>query len=263
MDAVSNTTPVYWEANGLSLHTEGWSLRTFGGSRSAPPGKRGDDRQVPFSRGLRRVRKTRDARVMALGMWILPRDADGDRYPGLTDEQAMHGNWRMLVNALDVDGTFPLVKRFWIGSTVKVVTATAELLDAPEPTVSGGRRMETSLSVLLADPYFYEAFAAQAIGALSVGGDSPTDHLIVTLNGGTNPRVTAPDGNWVQYNGSPGGTPVVVDMLNGSATRGGQYVNGLISRNRSFAEWMTLKPGQGLTLSGGGTATVAYDAAWR
>lgn len=261
---MTNLTPIYWEANGVSLHTQRWAVTTQGGSRNSPAPRRGEDVQVPFRRGRMTSRKIVDSKVLTLPMWMAPVNDDGSTDPGLTDEQMFHKNWRYLLSKIDVDGQFDLVKRWYEGTTVKSATARAEFEDGLAPAVSGGYLAAFSIDFLLADPYFYSPVASQAIGTINVEGDVPTDHVTLSLSNGTNPRVTFPDGNWIQYTGSPGGTPVVINLQTGMSMRGSAYVNGLITRNTNFAEFPTLKPGsQALTLSGGGTGTVTYDAAYR
>lgn len=261
---MTNSTNIYWEANGLSLHTHAWSVTTFGGKRNSPTDRRGEDVQVPFRRGRIASRKVPDSKVLSLSMWMAPVNQDGTQDPALTDEQKMHDNWRLILNTIDVLGQFPLVKRWWEGDQVKAATAQAEFADGLEPSVNGGYLAQFGIDFLLADPYFYSPVAAQPVGTITVAGDVETDHVILSLTNGTNPRVTFPDGNWIQYNGSPGGSPVSINLLTGMATRAGLYVNGLVQRSSNFGEWPTLKPGSNaLTLTGGGTGTVAYDAAYR
>lgn len=262
---MTNITPLYWQASGVSLHTLGWSIKTRGGNRYTTASKRGDDIFVPHSMGSQPRKKLRDSRFVDLPMWIQPYNADGSEDVDLGFEQKMFENWEMLLGAMDVGGQFPLVKRLYSpddGTTVVAATALAELIEAPEPDIVAQDTMDATFTLKLADPWYYDPVGSQSVGALVVAGNAPTNHIIVTLNGGNNPRVTAPDGNWVQYNGNPSG-PVVIDMAKASAKIGANHVNGLISRHHGFAEWMSLEPGDSLVLSGGGTATVTYEAAYK
>lgn len=261
---MTNNSPVFWEANGLSLHTHAWSVKSFGGRRFFSAPRRGEDIEIPFRRGRIHVPKTREPQLYDINMWVLPLDEDGSRSATLTIEQAAHRNWRKLVQFLDIDGQFPLVKRWYDGSSVKSATALAEFLEGDGPNTDDGQSFYASLTLMLADPYFYQPVAGQPVGTIEVEGEVPTDHVVITLSGGTNPRVSLPSGNWIQFNGSVGGTPVVIDALNGTAKQGSQFVNGLVTRSNLFPKWLELKPGtQNLTYSGGGTATIRYDAAYR
>lgn len=262
---MTNNTDIYWEANGLSLHTYAWSVETFGGRRYVPAPRKGSDVPLPLRRGRVHVDKLPDSQVQTLSMWLAPFNEDGTEDPALTPEQKMHANWRKILDAIDVPGQFPLVKRWYLDDgTVHAATAQAEYQDGLEPTANGRGGLSFATTLLLADPYYYEPVAAQPVGDITVLGDVPTDHVQINLSGGTNPRLTFPDGNWIQYNGSPGGTDVIVNCLTGNAKRGNQFVNGLISRANNFGSWPVLDKGaQSLTLTGGGTATITYDAAYR
>lgn len=262
---MTNNTGLYWEANGLSLHTYAWSVSTFGGRRYVPPNKRGEDLQFPFRKGRKYVRKTRDMQIQNLKMWMVPLSTDGTRDTGKTIDQKFHENWNTILAAVDVDGQFPLVKRWWEGTTVKTATATAEYVGGIEPQVEG-MRAEFELEFLMADPYFYVAKSAVAIGTITVEGNATSDHIVLSLSAGTNPKVTFPDGNWVRYAGTVGGTPAIINCATGTAKIGSTYVNGLIERNTAFPEWPTMAPGSNalvLSGTGGPAGTIAYDAAYR
>lgn len=262
---MTNITPLYWEASGGSLHTHAWAIKTRGGNRYSTAGKRGNDLEVPFSPGEQNTRKLRDARYINLPMWIQPINPDGSMDGSLSSEQKMFANWEYLLGLMDVDGQFPLVKRMYDpsdGTAVITATAYAELIDAPEPSIIALDTMEADFEVKLADPWFYKPNAAVAIGGVVIEGNAPTNHLTVVFTGGTNPRITTPDGNWVQYQGTPA-TPVTLDIKSGMATQGGNYVNGLIVRNPEFPSLPVALPGDSIALSGGGSATLSYESAWR
>lgn len=252
---MTNATAIYWEASGVSLQTEAWNIKTWGGSRSAPPSKRGEDFSLPFRTGRTRVSKVRDAREINLDMWILPLTPDGLRDPDRTQEQMRDANWRYLVSLMDTEDQFVLTKRWW-GPDGEVLRADAlaELADAPEPTSEGGYRTIATFTLALADPYFYVTQDEQPVGEIVVAGDHPTDHVRWTLASGQ--RVTTPDGNWVQYDGPD---TAVLDVHAGTAKSGSTYVNGLVTRNVAFPTWPRLRPGP-TSLTGDGS--VEYDAAY-
>ena len=252
---MTNTTATYWEASGVSLHTEAWSLRTWGGGRNATVPMRGEDYVLPFREGRTHRKKTRDSRVMPLQMWILPLNPDGSSDPDATFEEMRDRNWSLLTSLFDTEAPFALTKRWREAGQIKVATATAELLGEMEPTITGGYRIETTVTLMLADPWFYGAEVTAPVGPLTVEGDRPTSRVVLTLS--TGQRVTTPDGNWVQYNG-PG--TATIDCRAGTAMSGGSYVNGLVTRNPKFPEWLRLRPGaQNLT----GAGTIAYRPAYK
>lgn len=260
---MTNNSAVYWTANNFSLHTMGWSVKSFGGRRFFGPSKRGEDLSVPFKRGRIYVPKSRESQWYDLNMWVLPVNDDGTRGP-LTREQQAHENWRRIIEAVDVEGQFDLTKRWYDGAAIKSATAQAEFVEGDGPDSDDGTGFYFSLKMMLADPYFYAPAAPVASGAVTVEGEAPTDHVVITFTGGVNPRLTLPDGNWIQYNGTVGGTPIIIRTLTGNAKRGSSYVNGMITRSPKFGEMPRLAPGaQTLALTGGGTVSVAYDAAYR
>lgn len=252
---MTNITDLYWEASGVSLHTEAWMITTFGGGRNASPARRGEDVTIPFRPGKRRSKKYRDSRVLPLPMVILPINPDGTRDETMNLEAKMHDNWEYVVSLMDVEDTFPLTKRMYRGGEIVVATAIAELPEPPEPTIEGGRRIVATFEVVLADPWFYGEAVTVPVGTLDVEGNAPTDHVTLTMGNGrvTNTR----DQNYVQYNGT--GT-VIVDCHEAEAIKAGQYVNGLIERNPSFPEYMRLQPGENVMT---GAGTVTYQPAYR
>lgn len=262
---MTNNSPVYWTANGLSLHTMAWSVKSFGGGRFAGPAKVGDDLRVPFRRGRIRTRKSRDAKVYDLRMWVLPTTEDGKRSSTLTREQQAHENFRRIVAAVDIEDQFTLAKRWWDGSTIQVASALAEYVEGGGPSADDGTGFDFTITLILADPYFYAAPATVGTGLVTVGGEVPTDRYTLTFLNGENPRLTTPDGNWIQYQGFPSsGSGITIDMRTGLAMEGAFYVNGKIVRNPDFPDWPMLEPGlQNLGLTGGGTATIEYEAAYR
>jgi hypothetical protein len=251
---MTNLTPIYWEASGISLQTHRWAIESFGGNRNAVPNKRGENYQLAFRPGRTRTKKFREQRVLDLAMWCQPFDEDGDAIPGMSAEAAMHQNWTDLMMLFDTEDEFPLVKRWWDEGVVKSATAQAELLDAPAPEMIDATSMRFTVSLTLADPYFYVPVSAQAVGSITVQGNAPTSHVVLTMGNG---RITGADGNWIQYNGSGTAT---VDCFAGTAKVGVSYVNGLLERNPEFPQWMGLYPGvNALT----GSGTIAYDAAYK
>lgn len=263
---MTNNTQVHWSANGLSLHTHAWSVKSFGGRRFFAGAKRGEDIRIAFRRGRIYTPKVRDAQTYDIRMWVLPLNEDGSRDASLTREQKAHENWRRIIEAVDVEGQFPLIKRWYDGTTVKAATAWAELIDGNGPDADDGTGFYFNLEFALSDPYFYVPVASQPIGLgdglVQVDGEAPTDHVKFTLTSGTNPRITLPDGNWIQYNGTVS-TPVVLDVLERDAKRGSEYVNGKVTRNPHFVTWPMLQPGVSEIELSSGAATMIYDAAYR
>jgi hypothetical protein len=254
---MTNSTPLYMTASGGSLHTFAWQVKTKGGSRNQLPPKRGEDYEIPFLTGRRYVPKVHDGRPYALPMWVLGLNTDGSEDSTMDKRAKLENNWRFLMGLFKAGtrGQFNLTKRFYVGNTIMAATAKAEMVEPPEPTASGQDRYDFVADLWLANPWFYTSVAAQSVGTINVLGDASTDRLLITMGNG---RITSPDGNWIQYNGT--GT-VVINTSAGTAKKGTQYVNGLVTRNPNFREMMKLDPGVN-ELTGPSGATIAYKAAW-
>lgn len=251
---MTNNTDVYWEANGLSLHTHAWSAETKAG-RMASAGKKGEDYALPYRSGRTKVRKNREARTENLPMWVTCKNIDGTDDDTMSKKAKVEQNWNYLMSYLDVPGDFALVKRFYDDGVVRTVTGRAELIDPPDITIAAKNTWRFSLELFMADPWFYGSEVTASAGTITVAGNVETERVVLQLASGA--RLTTPDGNYVQFNGSGTAT---IDCYNGTAKVGSTYVNGLLERNPRFPEWLRLQPGVNV-LSGSGTLT--YQPAYR
>lgn len=121
----------------------------------------------------------------------------------------------------------------------------------------------------LLDPFWY-ATSDTTLSAITgsssptITGDVATPRVTLTFSGVTAvQRVTnSTTGEWVEVLGSVA-NPTVLDCLAQTATRSGNSVAGAVDNNSSFDAWLTLAAGSNsLTLTGGGSVTVAYRAAY-
>jgi hypothetical protein len=250
----------------MSLHTRAWSVKSFGGRRFFGPAKKGANLDLPFQRGQIYLPKTLNSLAFDMNMWVLPLNQDGTPDSVLTREEKAHENWRTIIETVDIEGEFDLVKRWYDGTSVKSATARAEFLDGSGPDSDDGRGFYFNLQMMLADPYFYVPLSAFTVtGGITSQCEAPSDHVVIRFTNGVNPRITFHDGNWVQFNGNAGTTDVVIDCRLGTATQGSTHVNGLITRNPAFMSWPQIFVGlNNIYLSGSGAAaTLQYDAAYR
>lgn len=257
---MTNNSPVFWTANGLSLHTMAWSVTSFSGQRHVGPPKRGEDVTMPFRDGDMYIPKKRASRTFDISMWVLPYHPDGGRDPSMSYEQRAHKNYLTIIRAVDVEGQFNLVKRWWEDGTVRLATARAELISATSASQDDALGFDMQIQLALADPYFYGSLTLEEnVSTMNAAvGDVPTNHVLLKIDPGA--TVTFPDGNWIKYNATSGAA-AVFDLSNMTAKVGSTYVNGKISRNY-YLSWPELEPGDELTVSGG-SATIQYQPAYR
>lgn len=264
---MTNNSEVYWDVQTVdnswfSLHTYAWSVRSSGGRRFQSPAKRGEDLQLPHRRGRLYIPKTRESQLYDLNMWVFPTNADGSKDPDKTIPQKAHENWRKIIAALDQEGQFRLRKRWYDDSStkatpvVRTAVALVEYVEGAGPDTDDGRSYEMTVTLTLADPYFYEEeTASESFGSMDPAqGEVPTTHVTLTLPAGA--TATFSDGNWITNEHS---ASVVIDCNEATAKDGSTYVNGRIKRNPAFMNWPTLTPGT--TISGSGS--VQYEPAYR
>jgi hypothetical protein len=250
---VTNNTPIYWEAWTQSLHTYAWSISTKAGSHHSAAPKRGDDVVIPFQPGHQYADKTRDSHFPSLPMWIEGKNQDGSIDNTMTLEAKLTANYNYLMSLMNVDGQFPLTKRWYEGTTIKSAVAQAELLDPPEIDTNDRSLWKLVWDLKLADPYYYDAEISQAIGTINVEGYARTSHVVIEMGAGT---VTFPDGNFLTYTGT--GT-AIIDCHTGMAKVGSNFVNGQVERNRHFPQFPQLVPGSNVIT---GSGTIRYEPAY-
>jgi len=190
---MTNTTDTYWDVDGVSLQTFAQNIETLG-SRDVPPKYRGDDITIPYMEGQLWVPKVPDSRIIPLGMWV--RGANSDDSVDRDARRIYDDNWRNLQRLLFTPGRqFTLTKRFWYNGTLHTASAKAEFNDGLDPTMSGRTLSKFTVSLKLADPWFYET-TLQTVTLVNgdqnvtVAGDVPTRNIIASINGvRTNPRI--------------------------------------------------------------------------
>lgn len=186
---MTNTTDIYWEADGQSLQTYGRNIESLEG-KLALPAFRGSDTVIPYQAGERWNPKVPGARILPLKMWVLDSDANGARgTTGAQRRQNFDANWRALVNLLWTPGRqFTLTKRFYYAGAVRVASAQAEYVSGLEPAMMGRFGARAVVTLKLADPYFYdsEEVTTNLVNGnqnVSVLGDVVTNEIDFTING--------------------------------------------------------------------------------
>lgn len=277
---MSNTTPIYWDADGQSLHTYAFNIETMGGERDGVPTFRGDNMPTPYRPGARHVDKVPDQRNLILLMWA--RDTDQAGVQPATHElrlEQMMTNRRLLKNLFwrDDASLVALTKRWYESGVVTSATALVQLAGTMAPEMLGPYASKFAVDLLMADPFFY---AAQDPITLAVGvaqnitnpGDARTTGrgVKIRFNGPlTNPTLTNATPNpdvWVKAGTSIAtGDWVDLDLDTWTAIRNSDGANVIGTITHSGAhQWMVLLKGvNALTLttgSGTGTAVLNFDA---
>lgn len=213
-----NTTEEFWSIDGVSLHQYGWNVATVGGSRYDLPPRRGENIKFSYRPGAVHRRKVADSRVISLVMWVTGADpATGNAVEDPTVR--WNDSWDFLRRLVWKPGgeQVTLTRRWKLTvngqPTIVEADALAEIADTMTPTMTGRHRAEFTMTLLLADPYFYGPQVEvplnlnTPVSVFNPGHDvAAYGGLEVDFTGSlVNPRLTNATPNpdvWVQYNGT-------------------------------------------------------------
>jgi hypothetical protein len=166
MANVNNTTE-WWSLTDpdtneeISLNQYGWSIKSFGGSRYALPSRRGENQVIAYAPGQIHHEKYADSRTISLEMWVvgtLPSgEFTGDQVLALNDSfnKLRKLLWRPNSEQIILTRRWRLTNPVTGDPEVQVSQALAELTGDVAPEATGRTRVELSIDLLLADPYFY------------------------------------------------------------------------------------------------------------
>lgn len=257
------SSPEYWDIDGVSLHEYGWSVTTFGGSRYDLPPRRGENIKFAYRPGAIHRNKLADSRTIELVMFVagsVPATGAATGDPLL----AFNDSWDFLRRLVwRADGSQVALTRRWfltVGGvkTLVAATAKAEIADTMTPTMTGRTRADFSMSLLLADPFFYGAEITTVIsgsGTVVNPGHDLAAHanMQIDLSAGARLTNTSVTPNvWVQSTG--GGT---LDVGAFTAFNGATNVVGGVTHSGA-RRWMVLVPGNNNLTVTGGSATIRF-----
>lgn len=229
------------------------SIEVWDGMLSTPS-PRGDDEHIPWADGDVYVEKPFEAHPIGIGLVL----TTGSR-------TLFNDAFRTLRRLAKVDSTVVLTRRLSYTAGSEEHTCTARYLSGLDPTLSSAMA-DGRLALVMKnlDGLWYGAAVTIGTGTSTVLGDVRTRKLTVTFTGGSNPALTnSTTGDTLTWTGTVGGTPVVVDVANMTATRGAVDVSNGLSWAVGRVFPMTLKAGSNsLSLSGGGSVSVAYSPAY-
>lgn len=276
---MTNTTPTYWDVDGVSLQTYAKNIESLG-PRLTPPPLRGENELIPFALGRRWVPKVVDSRVIPLAMWVRGYNDDGSRPSD--QPRKFYENWEALVNLLWTPGKqINLTKRFYHAGILRTATAKAEFVGGFEPKMIGRSGAKFVVDLELADPYFYDA-ETQTFNLtngdqnITVFGNAKTYRIFATINGSrTNAKIISrtvePDVQFEYYREVPTGDYASIDVQNFSVAHttavGPDFEGSGFIRHTGDAYWLALQPGVNVvnlsSTAGTGTVQLQVKGAWR
>lgn len=170
-----NSSPEFWEIDGVSLHQYGWSVTTLGGSRIDLPPRRGENIKLANRRGTKHRPKIPDSRILSLQMWVTGADpATG--IPAADQVLRWNDSWDFLKRLVwkSQGRQVTLTRRQWLTvdgtPTMVIADALVEISDTMSPTMTGRTRADFVMNLLMADPFFYDRTQRQ----IRVDLDTPT-----------------------------------------------------------------------------------------
>lgn len=253
--------------NGTPISTYLYSQRLLSGLVGLPP-MRGADYDITDRVGVLPGRWWPGAKPITIG-GVLYGNNGTVMVP--TDARARFlDNARGLAALVYANGDVATYQRVIpsVAGDLTVVTSGRYLsgLDSIEQAAAHAGRV--TIDLLLLDPFWYPA-AATTLAAIAgsssptIAGDTRTRKVTLTFSGATGQRLTNnTTGDWVQIAGSAT-VDTVLDVAGKTATRGAVNVAGEVTHGTDQAYWLPLNAGvNSLTLTGGGTVTIAYQGAY-
>lgn len=242
---MTNSTDQFWSADGVSLQTLAWNISTWGGDRQAPPPLRGDNITIPYATGQTWYRKIPDSRSITLNMWVEGCNSDGSIPEERNRRKTFEDNFAMLRRLLWNPYTqFNLTKQLRIPGTDTIVpvTARAQFQDGFQPQMYGTHMGQFSVTLFLADPYFYgDPITVPMNQDFTCLGDARTEDIYMELGGGATLLNTLSNVS-VTNTGSSKLAMHVRKFTAATMDAAATPSAGLITHQNSI-HWMTLDPG--------------------
>lgn len=260
---MSNSTIEYWEIDGISLSQYAWAVKSFGGSPRSLPPLRGVDVTMAYRAGQEFRPKVADARQITLEMWNIGIDPTDESYaPADGTHVQWSNNFRYLQRLFFTPRRQVLLTRRWETSEGLLVGhAYAQIASDMSPDMTGDSRSDFSVSLNLADPFFYgeEVETTLEYGdvqEIENPGDDVTSGFstsveFIASGGDVNaPRVTngtPSPAAWLEYNTVLTGADqsVLLDVRTSIAsleTQNHKVVTGKV-RYSGARQWFELYPG--------------------
>ena len=245
-----HVAPERWLFGGVNLSTYACLVRQVTGADEFAP-LRGEDAPLAGLPGRRFLAKLEDSRRIALGLWILPLAADGERDEP-TDPEQVRANLDALYAVLGRRTEQELVRVMPDGSERTALAEVVEVGSIEDP--ANGALIGLVVDFLLADPFFYgpDEEDSRAIATsptsftLNHPGTQRTHRVRFEFTGPiTNPRVTnETTGVYVEWlSAVADGKHLVIDAEAFTAVYDGTASPGYLAHSGAY-EFMNLDPGE-------------------
>lgn len=184
---MTNSTETFWDVDGVSLQTMAFDIETLGGDRLTPPGLRGANITVPYAPGDVWMPKQVASRSISLDMWVIGVNEDGS-IPTGDQRRVWENNFRKLRQLLwTPNRQITLTKRFYVDGVLKTASAQAQFAGGISPDMNGQSRGSFTVTLMLADPYFYSAAVSTTLTTgsqtVTVEGDDITRAITLHFAG--------------------------------------------------------------------------------
>jgi hypothetical protein len=226
-----------WNFNGTNLSSTDWKVQAVLDGLGHP-GFRGEDLQVPFEDGRRRIKKRYNSRIIVFSMYV----------KGVTEE-TFESNIDILSRLFGARGQHTLKRTLANG---EIREAKAEVYNKVNFPIEMPNYSKFSVEFELADPFFYGTdltSQTKAIGSTDVTwthnnpGTAPVTKAVITFNGPLDsPRFENLSNEiWLNYQGAiAAGETVVINTADFTCAKDGVNMISAI-KHGGDAYWFTLE----------------------
>ena len=251
-----------WNYNGTNLSSTDWKVQAVLDGLGHP-GFRGEDLQIPFENGRRRIKKRYKSRILLFSMYV----------KGDTTEE-FESNIDTLSALFGASGEHTLRRTL---SNGEIREAKAEVYSPVSFPIEIANYSKFSVEFELADPFFYTTELETDVEIISSTeeswthnnpGTAPVTAAIITLEGPLDsPQLKNANNNiWLKYQGAiEEGETVTINTKDFTCEKDGEnYISAI--KHGGDAYWLTLEPGNNslelTTQVTGGSIEIEYYPAY-
>ena len=250
-----------WQIGAIDVRDKRFNISTIDGWDSMPS-RRGSNIEVPTRHGSVTVPdKFYKERTLTLNIMVFAQDSSGDVTHTNGPRAHIRENLDILLGALYSNSLIPIqrVEPDYPGAGTVTWEALGEVLDVI-PVLSGASLTRLmAVRFKLPNPFWRILPEVTGGGTPSVsnGGNAPVDDMVVTLTGGTNPKLTnTTTGEFLEITDGMA-NPVIIDVGARTVVQNGLDVDALLTT--APGRWMEFVPGtNSLSLTGGGSVSIDF-----